>query len=96
MESRDAVEIHTALDALRNTTVVKFVNVEFHSVQLDEEALVKLSEVMKCNESVESLGIELQGGLLLRERLFATMATRGGCSSVKRLYLYYRRASGRN
>ena len=30
MESRDAVEIHTALDALRNTTVVKFVNVEFH------------------------------------------------------------------
>ena len=81
------VDIAEILDALKNNTVVK--EVYFYpeySVQLNQEALDKLSEVMKCNKSVESLQIYLRGGLL-RERFFATMATSGGWSSIQELYV---------
>ena len=78
---RNAVE---TLDALKHSTVVK--RVTFHLKQLNQEALVKLSEVMKCNTSVKFLStISLERGLL-RERLFATMATSGGWSSIEGLY----------
>jgi hypothetical protein len=80
-----AVEI---LDALKNNRVVK----RFHLLRTEillpenQEVHLKLSEVMKCNKSVASLAIFLQGGLL-RERLFATMATSGGWSSIQVLAL---------
>jgi hypothetical protein len=81
-DDRDIAEI---FDALKNNTVVK--QVTFHkvySVQLNQEALDKLSEVMKCNKSVTILDIYLGIGLL-RERLFAVMAT--GWSSIQELRL---------
>ena len=53
-------------------------------VNLNQAALVKLSEAMKCNKSVEWLTITLKRGLL-RESLFATMATSGGWSSIQKL-----------
>ena len=56
----DAVEV---LDALKTNTVVT--GVTFHtvcSVQLKQEALDKLSEVMKCNKSVEILRISIERG----------------------------------
>jgi hypothetical protein len=81
----DSVEV---LDALKNNTVVKKVYVEFHSAQLNEEALVKLSDVMKCNKSVTTLIIYLERWLL-RERFFATMATSGGWSSIQELVLHF-------
>ena len=80
----DAVEV---LDALKNSTVVKYVRVRFYSAQLDEEALVKLSEVMKCNKSVTFLNINLDRWLL-RERFFATLGTSGGWSSIQELVLH--------
>ena len=82
----DAVDI---LDALKHNTVVR--TVTFHTVcseQLNREVLVKMSEVMKCNKSVESLTIYIQRGLL-RERFFAAMATSGGWSSIQGLQLFY-------
>ena len=78
----DAVEV---LDALKNNTVVK--NAYFRtvgSVQLKQEALDKLSGLMKCNKSVEILRISLERGLL-REGFFAAMATSGGWSSIQQL-----------
>jgi hypothetical protein len=81
----DFVEI---LDALKNNTVVKEVSFQNTDtlLQVNHEAFVKLSEVMRCNTSVESLIIGLTRGLL-RERLFATMATSGGWSSIQELVL---------
>ena len=82
----DAVEV---LDALKNNTVVT--SVTFHtvcSVQLKQEALDKLSEVMKCNKSVELLRISIERGLP-RERFFAAMATSGAWSSIQRLAIFY-------
>ena len=71
------------LDALKTNTAVK--KVTFNTactVQMKQETLVKLSEVMTCNKSVESLTIRLESGSLVREMLFATMATSGGWSSI--------------
>ena len=82
----DVVDI---LDALKHNTVVK--NVTFYtacSVQLHQEALAKLSAVMKCNKSVVCLSISMETGLL-RERSFAAMATSGGWSSIQGLQLFY-------
>jgi hypothetical protein len=79
----DAVEI---LDALKNNTVVKCVNVEFRLAQPIKELCVKLSEVMKCNKSVESFSICLDREIPC-ERLFDTMATSGGWSSLRELVL---------
>ena len=80
----DFVEI---LDALKNNTVVKMVT--FYTQTLgDQEALAKLSEVMKCNKSVTYLTISLERGILL-ESLFAAMATSGGWSSIQELDLFY-------
>ena len=81
----DAIEI---LDALRNNTVVKNVTIleTDNLLQVNQEAFVKLFEVMNCNRSVESLTVYLQRGLL-RERFFATMAT-NGWSSIRELVLY--------
>ena len=82
----DAVEV---LDALKNNTVVK--NAYFRtvgSVQLKQEALDKLSGLMKCNKSVEILRISLERGLL-REGFFAAMATSGAWSSIQRLAIFY-------
>jgi hypothetical protein len=81
-EGDDPVEI---LDALKTTTVVKKVAI-FSQAQMNEEAYVKLLEVMKCNKSVESLTISL-GRSLLRERLFAVIATSGGWSSIHELVI---------
>jgi hypothetical protein len=92
MESRtgrcDAVEI---LDALKNNTVVKEVSI-LGTGPNNQEANVKLFELMKCNKSVDSLTIGLERGLQgertqVRKRLFATMATSGGWSSIKELVL---------
>ena len=82
----DAIENLAILDALKNNTSVKW----FHFVQLNKEELVKLSEVMKCNKSVVTLSISLERGML-GERLFATMATSDGWSSIQTLYLAYDR-----
>ena len=80
-----AVEI---LDALKKNTVVKeFIFHIVYSVQLMQEALVKLSDVMKCNKSVTKLTIYLESGLL-RERVFAAMATSGGWSSIQELVFF--------
>ena len=49
----------------------------------NQEARVKLSEVMKCSKSVESLHICLQGGIT---QLFALMVT-SGWSSIQELVL---------
>ena len=87
---RDAVD---TLDALKNNTVVKDVTL---SVQVDrllpenQEVQVKLSEVMKCNNSVESINISLERRFP-RERLFAAMATSGGWSSIQKLELFRER-----
>jgi hypothetical protein len=78
------------LDALKNNTVVKKVFIELHPNYRPEgqEVLAKLSEVMQCNTSVETLMIRIQRGLLgERTRLFASMATSGGWSSIKQLVL---------
>ena len=57
-------------------------------LQVNQEALAKLSEVMKYNKSVESLFVYLGEGLLgERHQVFATMATSGGWSSIKELIL---------
>ena len=92
------VQIHTwvedevieILDALKRNTVVKKFSIVINTDNLlpvNQEPLLKLSELMKCNKSVESLKMYLRGGLL-RESLFATMATSGGWSSIKELLLY--------
>jgi hypothetical protein len=64
----DAIEI---LDALENNTVVK--NIEISNIDYllpeHQEALVKLSEVMKCNKAAESLIIHLPGGEMHKERI---------------------------
>ena len=78
------------LDALKNNTVVKKVFIELHPNYRPEgqEVLAKLSEVMQCNTSVETLMIRIQRGLLgERTRLFASMATSGGWSSIKELVI---------
>ena len=79
-------------DALKNNTVVKTVSISSYTdnlLQLNQEARGKLSEVMQCNKSVESLTMCLGGGSLReRNQLFATMATIGGWSSIKELVLY--------
>ena len=80
-----SVEMLAILDALKNNTMVK--KVKFG--HLNEEELVKLSEVMQCNTSVETLGIGVFRGGLLRERLFETMATSGGWSSIQELRLCF-------
>ena len=79
-DSSGAVEI---LDALKYNSTVKKVSI----LQLleNQEALNKLSEVMKYNTSVECLHICLKRGLL-RERIFA--AASGGWSSIQELVLY--------
>ena len=77
------------LDALKNNTSVKEVFISDSDdlpLQVNQEALVKLSEVMQCNKSVQCFTINVPRGLL-RERLFATMATSGGWSSIKELVL---------
>jgi hypothetical protein len=83
----DAIEI---LDALKKNTVVQEVFIErLYSLHANQEARVQLSEVMKCNKSVQSFIICLQGGLLQgRIQLFASMAKSGGWSSIKELVLY--------
>ena len=82
-----SVEMLAILDALKNNTMVK--KVKFG--HLNEEELVKLSEVMQCNTSVKTLLILfLRSSVprgLLRERLFETMATTGGWSSIQELDL---------
>ena len=81
----DALEI---LDALKNNSVVKVVQL-YHTETLRpviQEARIKLSEVMRCNKSVECLVVYLEGGSQ-RERLFAAMATSGGWSSIQELVL---------
>ena len=45
------------LDALKNNSVVKYVSIFSKLLPENQEAHVKLSEVMKCNKSVESLTI---------------------------------------
>ena len=52
-DNYETIEILAILDALKNNTVVKLI--AFQPAQLNEEALVKLSEVMQCNTSVETL-----------------------------------------
>jgi hypothetical protein len=87
LDSRiDSIENLAILDALKKHTIVE----RFHFVQLSQEALVKLSEVMKCNSSGQILDISIRRGLQ-REGLFATMATSGGWSSLQTLYLAYDR-----
>ena len=61
----DAIEI---LDGLKNNTVVKEVSMHIFSdtddlLQVNQLAFVKLSELTKCNKSVESLNIYLDNGL---------------------------------
>ena len=76
------------LDALKTNTAVK--KVTFNTactVQMKQETLVKLSEVMTCNKSVESLSIHVERRLLFRERIFAVMATSGGWSSLQELVI---------
>ena len=87
--SEDGGDVVEILDALKYNTVVKQVYIsctDYLLQEVNQEAYVKVSEVMKCNKSVESLNIHLQGGLL-RQRLFATMAT-SGWSSIQELTLY--------
>ena len=79
----DVVEI---LDALKTNTVVKKLTFSDPST-LNQEAVDRLSEVMKCNKSVESFTIYL-GTELLRERLVTTIATSGGWSSIQELALF--------
>ena len=93
-------EIVAILDALKKNTVVEKVYVrrerEPHYLmtrdriltKVNEIALVKLSEVMKCNTSVETLIVDHLHGGLLRDRLFAIMATSGGWSSIQKLSLF--------
>ena len=87
LERSDAVEI---LDALKDNTIVK--QITFDTLQLNREALVKLSEVMKCNTSVDILSMSLfplERGRLLRETFFETMATSGGWLSIQELDLTF-------
>ena len=81
-------EIIEILGALKNNTVVKkFTFRTFRRrPENQEELLAKLLEVMRCNKSVTSLTFCLRGGLL-RQRLFATMATSGGWSSIQQLVI---------
>jgi hypothetical protein len=92
---RNGLEI---LDALINNTVVWHVSIYENSEtgrQLKlNQALVKLSELMKCNKSVQTLTIFLGSGLLdeeihffERNQLFATMAASGGWSSIQEFSL---------
>ena len=69
-----------------NTAVKKISFIEPYIPKVNEESLVKLSEVMKWNKSVESLTVYFWGNPQ-RERLFATMATSGGWSSLQELLL---------
>jgi len=85
-EILDALKIEI-LEELRNNSVVKKISFERPYYLLNQEVLAKLSEVMKCNKSVESLIILRFERGLLRERLFATMATSGGWSSIQELVL---------
>ena len=86
----DAIEI---LDGLKNNTVVKEVSMHIFSdtddlLQVNQEVFVKLSELTKCNKSVESLNIYLDNGLLdERNQVFAAMGTSGGWSSIQELVL---------
>ena len=85
LDSRlDSVENLSILDALKKNTMVKhlFVN------QLSQEGLLKLSAVMKCNNSVQFLYISIERGLN-RNGLFITMATSGSWSSIQVLQLFY-------
>jgi hypothetical protein len=84
------------LDALKNNTVVRDLSIyaihnvyELHNELLPDhqEVNVKLPEVIKFNKSVKSLSIFIEEGLL-RERLFAAMATSGGWSPIQELVLY--------
>jgi hypothetical protein len=80
----DALEI---LDALKNNTVVKHVHIYDSETRLpkNQEAYdVKLSEVMKCNKSVESFTIDLESSKI--NQVFAIMAT-SGWSSIQELVL---------
>ena len=79
----DVIEI---LDALKANTVVKKLTFSDPST-LNQEAVDRLSEVMKFNKSVESFTIYL-GTELLRERLVTTIATSGGWSSIQELALF--------
>ena len=81
----DALEI---LDALKNNLVVKKFDFDADTGTQLNQALVKLSEVMKGNKSVESLTICLESVLLEeRDQVFAVMATHGGWSSIQELEL---------
>ena len=83
--SLNGMNVIEEFDALRNNSVVWHVFIYEESdnlLQVNQEALAKLSEVMTCNKSVESLTIRLESGSLVREMLFATMATSGGWSSI--------------
>ena len=89
--SLNGMNVIEELDALRNNSVVWHVFIYEESdnlLQVNQEALAKLSEVMTCNKSVESLTIRLESGSLVREILFATMATSGGWSSIQVLDLH--------
>ena len=78
------------LDALKNSTSVKELTIIFDTErtpdQLSQAAFLKLSEVMKCNKSVESFTVYLRRGLL-RERFLSTIATSGGWSSIQEMAL---------
>jgi hypothetical protein len=89
----DAVGI---LDALKNNLVVKKVSLyifrditEDNLLEVNQEAFVKLSEVTKCNKSVESLTMCLRLRLSdeRRNQVFAVMGTSGGWSSIQELVL---------
>jgi hypothetical protein len=81
----DALEI---LDALKDNLVVKKVDFDADTGTQLNQALAKLSEVMKGNKSVESLTICLESVLLEeRDQVFAVMATHGGWSSIQELEL---------
>ena len=76
------------LCALKDNSVVKKVSIVCRRLPDTPEALAKLSELMKCNKSVESLTVCLQRGLLgERAQILAVMATSGGWSSIQELVL---------
>jgi hypothetical protein len=76
----DVVEI---LDALKNNTVVKEITFNTETLRPEnQEAQVKMFEVMQCNKSVASLNILLDR----QNQVFAVMAT-SGWSSIQELVL---------
>jgi len=65
--SLNGMNVIEEFDALRNNSVVWHVFIYEESdnlLQVNQEALAKLSEVMTCNKSVESLTIRLESGSL--------------------------------